>query len=316
MIVRILSDVGIARPLDQQSVLVTISGEVARPGRYYFRPGTRLADVVAQAGGLTSQAFPYASVVTRESVKAQQRLSFDRAIKDMEFQLTAQPVVSANRAQLAQPGNLALVHSIVDQLRAREPSGRLVFDLPVTASTLPGDVIVENNDTVYVPPRPVTVGVFGAVPSPASLRVPRGQLDRRLHPLGRRRAVARRQGRDLRGARQRHRAVERQEGAAGAGTAGRPGLCADRRQSRRVLGAAARHYRQSVRRAGRRRVDQGARGMSLIARTTGLVRDARSRRLGYAMLALLLAALCVLPRPTSPGRRWSRRTATASGSDR
>jgi len=167
-IVRILSDVGIARPLDQQSVLVTISGEVTRPGRYYFRPGTKLEDVVAQAGGLTAQAFPYASVITRESVKAQQKLSFDRAIKDMEFQLTAQPVVSANRAQLAQPGNLALVHSIVEQLRTREPSGRLVFDLPVTASTLPSDVIVENEDTIYVPPRPVTVGVFGAVPSPAS----------------------------------------------------------------------------------------------------------------------------------------------------
>ncbi|MEO7692153.1 MAG: SLBB domain-containing protein [Sphingomonas sp.] len=167
-VIRVLSDVGIARPLDQQSVLVTISGEVARPGRYYFSPGTRLADVVAQAGGLTSQAFPYASVITRESVKAQQKLSFDRAIRDMEFQLTAQPVVSANRAQLAQPGNLALVRSIVDQLRSREPSGRLVFDLPVTAPNLPGDVIVENNDTIYVPPRPVTVGVFGAVPSPAS----------------------------------------------------------------------------------------------------------------------------------------------------
>ncbi|MFA6117762.1 MAG: SLBB domain-containing protein [Sphingomonas sp.] len=167
-IVRVLSDVGIARPIDQQSVLVTISGEVARPGRYYFRPGTKLEDVVTQAGGLTPQAFPYASVITRESVKAQQKLSFDRAIKDMEFQLTAQPVVSANRAQLAQPGNLALVHSIVEQLRTREPSGRLVFDLPVTAPALPSDVIVENNDTIYVPPRPVTVGVFGAVPSPAS----------------------------------------------------------------------------------------------------------------------------------------------------
>ena len=167
-VVRVLSDVGIARPIDQQSVLVTISGEVARPGRYYFRPGTRMADVVAQAGGLTPQAFPYASVITRESVKAQQKLSFDRAIKDMEFQLSAQPIVSANRAQLAQPGNLALVRSIVDQLRTREPSGRLVFDLPVTAAALPGDVIVENEDTIYVPPRPVTVGVFGAVPSPAS----------------------------------------------------------------------------------------------------------------------------------------------------
>ncbi|ATY30880.1 SLBB domain-containing protein [Sphingomonas psychrotolerans] len=167
-IVRVLSNVGIARPLEQQSVLVTISGEVSKPGRYYFKPGTRLADVVAQAGGLTTQAFPYASVITRESVKAQQQQSFDRAVQDVELLLTSQPVTSANRAQLVQPANLTLVRSIVDQLRERKPSGRLVFDLPVTADTLPGELILENNDTIYVPPRPVTVGVFGAVPTPAS----------------------------------------------------------------------------------------------------------------------------------------------------
>ena len=167
-IVRVLSNVGIARPLAQQAVLVTISGEVARPGRYYFQPGTHLADVVAQAGGLTRQAFPYASVITRESVKAQQQQSFERAVEDVELLLTSQPVTSANRAQLVQPANLALVRSIVEQLREHKPSGRLVFDLPVTADALPGDLILENNDTIYVPPRPVTVGVFGAVPTPAS----------------------------------------------------------------------------------------------------------------------------------------------------
>ncbi|WP_253190435.1 SLBB domain-containing protein [Sphingomonas sp. LM7] len=167
-IVRVLSQVGIARPLAQQSVLVTISGEVAKPGRYYFQPGTRLADVVAQAGGLTGQAFPYASVITRESVKAQQQQSFERAVEDAELLLTTQPVTSANRAELVQPANLALVRSIVDQLRERRPNGRLVFDLPVTAQALPGALILENNDTIYVPPRPVTVGVFGAVPTPAS----------------------------------------------------------------------------------------------------------------------------------------------------
>jgi polysaccharide export outer membrane protein len=167
-IVRVLSNVGIARPLQQQSVLVTISGEVSRPGRYYFAPGTRMSDVVTQAGGLTGQAFPYASVITRESVKQQQRVSFDRAIKDLELLLTTQPVVSANRAQLTQPANLAQVRAVVDQLKTREPDGRLVFDLPVTAAALPDDLILENNDSIYVPPRPVTVGVFGAVPSPAS----------------------------------------------------------------------------------------------------------------------------------------------------
>lgn len=167
-IVRVLSNVGIARPIAQQSVLVTIGGEVAKPGRYYFKPGTSLSEVVAEAGGLTPQAFPYASVITRESVKAQQQQSFERAVEDVELLLTSQPITSANRAQLVQPANLTLVRSIVEQLRERKPSGRLVFDLPVTARALPGELVLENNDTIYVPPKPVTVGVFGAVPTPAS----------------------------------------------------------------------------------------------------------------------------------------------------
>lgn len=167
-IVRVVSDVGIARPIGLQPVLVTLSGEVARPGHYYVQPGTRLADVITQAGGLTVDAFPYASVITRESVKAQQRESFTRAVNDMELLLSTQPLVSVDRARMAQPANIALIDSVVEKMRSREPSGRLVFGMPVTATTLPADLVVENNDVVHVPTRPVTVGVFGAVPSPAS----------------------------------------------------------------------------------------------------------------------------------------------------
>lgn len=167
-VVRVLSDIGIARPLGQQSVLVTISGEVAKPGRYYVRPGTPLSQVVQQAGGLTVDAFPYASIITRETVKAQQQESFARAVDDMEMLLSTQPLVSANRAVLSSPSNKAMIDSVITLMREREPSGRLVFDLPVNATALPGDLIVENNDMVHVPSRPVTVGVFGAVASPAS----------------------------------------------------------------------------------------------------------------------------------------------------
>lgn len=173
-VIRVLSNIDLARPMGQQSVLVTISGEVGKPGRYYFKPGTRLEEVVAMAGGLTQQAFPYASIITRESVKHQQRQSFDRAIEDVELLLTAQPATSVNRAQLVQPASLQLVDSIVDQLRRRQPTGRLVFDMPYESAALPTDLIMENNDTIHIPARPVTVGVFGAVPTPASFAYRQG----------------------------------------------------------------------------------------------------------------------------------------------
>ena len=167
-IIRVLSNAGIARPLQQQSLLVTISGEVARPGRYYFRPGTPLSQVLAEAGGLTAEAFPYASVITRQSVRVQQQASFERAIADTEMLLTAQPLTSVDRSQAIQPANIELIRAVVAQMREREPTGRLVFDLPVDATGLPSELVLENNDTIHIPSRPVTVGVFGAVPTPAS----------------------------------------------------------------------------------------------------------------------------------------------------
>ncbi|MFZ8310604.1 hypothetical protein ACO1LC_14220, partial [Staphylococcus aureus] len=81
---------------------------------------------LAEAGGLTAGAFPYASVITRDSVRQHQRASFDRAVKDMELQLSTQPLVSVDHARSAQVGNVALIQSIVEQLRKREPNGRLV----------------------------------------------------------------------------------------------------------------------------------------------------------------------------------------------
>lgn len=174
-ILRVLPAVGIAQPLSRLPALVTVSGEVARPGRYYVQPGTPLSRILAQAGGLTPQAFTYGTVYTRDSVRLTQRLSYRRAVSDLELSLNAQPLTSATQSNQFDPGRLQAVRSMVEQLRQREPDGRMVLNVTPADAALPGDVIVENNDAIYVPPQPVTVGVFGAVPSPASFQYNRGE---------------------------------------------------------------------------------------------------------------------------------------------
>lgn len=175
-VVRVLSGIDIARPLIQQPVLVTVSGEVAKPGRYYVSPGTPIATVVAQAGGLTPDAYPFGTVFTRESLRTQQRLSYDRAVRDVDFLLTAQPLTSSSsRPEQLQPTRLAEVRSVVNQLQQRRPEGRLVLDVAPNATTVPGDLVLENNDQLFVPSRPISVGVFGSVASPASFQYRPGQ---------------------------------------------------------------------------------------------------------------------------------------------
>lgn len=174
-ILRVLPAVGIAQPQAILPALVTISGEVARPGRYFVQPGTPLGSVIDMAGGLTSQAYVFGTVFTRDSVRDTQRQSYRRAVDDLELSLKAQPLTSVQQSEQLQPGRLMAVQSIVDQLRNREPDGRVVLEVQPADSRLPRDVIVQNNDSIYVPPQPVTVGVFGAVPSPASFQYVRGE---------------------------------------------------------------------------------------------------------------------------------------------
>jgi len=178
-VIRVLSKLGIARPLNQQPVLVTVTGEVNRPGRYYMASGVSMEAVIAQAGGLTSDAYVFGTVVTRESVRLQQRQSYERAIRDVSISLTASPLVQARADQLGGDRQNA-VKSLVEQLRAVKPDGRVLLDVTPAAGALPSDVRMENNDAVYVPPRPTTVGVFGAVPSPGSFQYVPGMTLRQI----------------------------------------------------------------------------------------------------------------------------------------
>jgi polysaccharide biosynthesis/export protein len=68
-------------------------------------------------------------------------------------------------------GQLLAAKAVLDRLRKAEPDGRMVLDIPPTATALPGDFLLENNDRIVIPPTPTTVGVFGAVYRPASFLI-------------------------------------------------------------------------------------------------------------------------------------------------
>ena len=175
-IVQMLSTGSLTMPIERQSVLVRIEGEVQKPGIYYVAPNTPTSDIVAQAGGLTSIAFPYGTKFTRQSVKIQQQESFREAVRQLELSLAAAPLSASTSVSESDRANqIAAARSVLERLREAEPDGRVVLQLPPTSSTIPGGILLENNDAIYVPPRPTTVGVFGAVYRPASFFVGGGK---------------------------------------------------------------------------------------------------------------------------------------------
>lgn len=176
-IVQVVSEGTLQRPIKNQAVLVRIEGEVNAPGNYFVPPGTTLAQVLDQAGGLTNQAFAFGTRLERLSVKRQQRQSFLEAIDQLEFSLLSTPLSSSTIGAGDRSLELQSARAALTKLRGAEPDGRIVLDLPYTQPILPADLVLENNDRILIPTRPVTVGVFGAVYRPASFLI---RADERL----------------------------------------------------------------------------------------------------------------------------------------
>ena len=168
-IVQILSEGSIVQPTAEQSVVVRIEGEVERPGDYFLAPGTSMAALVDMAGGLTYRAFPYGTNFTRQSVRQQQLQSYEDALDQLEMAIATAPLTRDTSVSAAdQQTMLAGARETLDALREEEPDGRVVLTIAPADRSLPSDLILENNDRVVIPPRPSTVGVFGAVYRPAS----------------------------------------------------------------------------------------------------------------------------------------------------
>jgi len=168
-LLQILSEGSLQKSVSRQSVLVRVEGEVNQPGNYYVPANTSLGEVMAKAGGITSRGFVYGTRVERSSVRRQQREGFREAVQQLEITLAAAPLTSGQALDAAERASqLAGARAVLERLRDAEPDGRVVLDLAPTATTLPSDLILENNDRILVPPRATTVGVFGAVYRPAS----------------------------------------------------------------------------------------------------------------------------------------------------
>lgn len=176
-IIQVLSQGSLAFPLERQSVVVRLEGEVNRPGNYFVAPNTPLSQVIAQAGGLTSRAYVFGTKLTRVTVREQQRQGYNDAVEQLSSMLISAPLTSDQSIPAGErEAQLRAANALLERLRRSEPDGRLVLDLPYSSATLPGDLLLENNDALYIPPRIDTVGVFGAVYRPASFRLGRGGM--------------------------------------------------------------------------------------------------------------------------------------------
>lgn len=170
-VVNVFSEADIRLPIAEQTKLVRLNGEFVHSGVYSVKPGETLRELIARAGGLTSNAYLYGAEFTRESTRVMQQARMEEYVQDLDLRmqrgnlaLSSSPVSSAQ--DLAGGASAqASERELLTRLRRMRASGRIVLEFKPSSNgvgEIP-NVGLENGDRFEVPPIPATVNVVGAV---------------------------------------------------------------------------------------------------------------------------------------------------------
>ncbi len=160
-------------------MIVSVSGEVKRPGQYTVERGERLSSVLKRTGGFRLRAFPKGLILIRESVRQAQQSEIEKFVALQKQKLVLEAAsLSAGSVTGPQAGamsqeqvTLQLQIQALDQLAARLQPGRVVVKLD-SLQQLEGsreDIMLEGGDQITVPQQPQTVNIIGAVRNPTTV---------------------------------------------------------------------------------------------------------------------------------------------------
>lgn len=169
-IVTVFSKDEIRVPREKRKRYITLEGEFATPGIYEVLPGESLRELVSRAGGFGRDAYTFGASFTRESVRVEQQRRMNEAAerleKDFERAAMTRKQAAVTKEQSDTTGaDLMAQRMFIDKLKQAKAQGRVVLEIPrdtVAVRDIP-DLELEDGDRFYLPPRPSTVSVLGAV---------------------------------------------------------------------------------------------------------------------------------------------------------
>lgn len=191
-VVTIFSKADLRVPSTQQTRFVRLEGEFVSAGVYSVLPGEGLRDLVRRAGGLTPDAYLYASEFTRESTRRVEQQRLTEYADELQAQISAATSTAVSRAvtpgdQAAAAASAQDAETAVARLRRLEPIGRIVFNLKPNSEGLNAipNISLEDGDRFVVPRIPANVTVEGQVYSAnAFLYEPHARVSDYLHRAG------------------------------------------------------------------------------------------------------------------------------------
>lgn len=155
------------RKVADKSVLVM--GEIKNPGRYDLLPGDKVSDLLARAGGLTTEAYAPGAIFSREAERKAEENRFRAQARDLKRSIAA--ALEANEDKI-DAGKVTEARALAAELESAEGIGRITVEAdPAALSARPElDMLLEPGDRLFIPKRALSVRVNGEVLSPAALQ--------------------------------------------------------------------------------------------------------------------------------------------------
>ena len=149
--------------------IMTLSGEVNRPGDYFIRRGEKILDVINRAGGYTDLSYPEGAIYLRKEVAKMQQTAFERSADELEN--TIIEIITKGTIENFNEFTLAPIGTLIRKLRSTEPLGRMVVNLDYldlkTNNT--NNFLAQGGDSLYIPKRPDSISIVGEVLNASSL---------------------------------------------------------------------------------------------------------------------------------------------------
>ena len=147
---------------------IKVEGEVLHPGTYGIREGERLSSLIARAGGFRGDAYPYGAIFERVKVRELEERNRSELIQQVQDEGTALKSVPSEdqNDKAAKEASLLQWKTVLENLQNTPPAGRLVLHISTDVkhwANTPADIQVRAGDAIYIPKRPSSVTVDGAV---------------------------------------------------------------------------------------------------------------------------------------------------------
>ena len=146
--------------------IISIEGNVRKPGKYTISEQETLLDVINLAGGFDDDAYPYASMLLRE-----QSVETEKLFAQLNYKETLNYIVS-NLGQGGGSINTGIFDLLAEEIRAQNFTGRIItsFDLSEIENDPSKNVQVMNGDKIIVPALQKVVYLFGDFNNPVTAK--------------------------------------------------------------------------------------------------------------------------------------------------